>query len=639
MNSEKEEDREITDVREAVMKALPRSAAISSVEYEGPEIAIYSKAPKILLDDGDKIKALARKMRKRIVVRSAPEIRLPHEEAEKAVRELVPADAEITSIDFDDSRGEVVIEAQKPGLVIGRSGTTLREITRQTFWRPSVMRTPPMESKLIKQIRYIIQSEAANRNKVFREIGRRIHRPILIDNGWIRLTALGGFREVGRQCMLLQTSETNVLLECGVNVGAPSRAFPRLDMPELDIDKLDAVIVTHAHLDHCGMVPFLFKYGYRGPVYMTAPTLNLSTLLQLDYLEVAEREGKLRPYRDRDVKEAILHTIPLNYGEVTDIAPDVRLTLHNAGHILGSAIVHLHVGDGQYNLAYTGDFKFGRTRLLEPATFTFPRLETLIIESTYGHPTDKMPPRQEVERKFASVIRRTIERGGKVLIPVLAVGRAQEIMLVLEDLVSKKRIPKVPVYIEGMIAQATAIHTTHPEALSKKIREMIFHQGVNPFLNEIFTQVDNPDQREQIVSAEPCIIMATSGMLAGGPSVDYFRLLAPDSNNAVVFVSYQGEGTLGRRVQKGWKETQMRNREGNVTVVPINLQVETVEGFSGHSDRKQILNFVKRVSPVPEMILTCHGEATKCMNLASTIHKALNIETKAMTVTESAKLR
>ncbi len=632
-------DEEILDVREAVRKALPRSAAISSVEYEGPEIAIYSKAPKILLDDGDKIKALARKMRKRIVVRSAPEVRLPHEEAEKAVRELIPEEAEISSIDFDDSRGEVIIEAQKPGLVIGRSGTTLREITRQTFWRPNVMRTPPIESKLIKQIRYIIQSEASRRNKAFREIGRRIHRQSLVENGWIRLTAFGGFKEVGRQSMFLQTPETNILIDCGVNVGTPSKAFPRLDMPEFNIEELDAVIITHAHLDHCGMVPFLFKYGYRGPVYMTAPTLNLATLLQLDYLDVAEREGKLRPYRDRDVKEAILHTITLNYGEVTDIAPDVRLTLHNAGHILGSAIIHLHIGDGQYNLAYSGDFKFGRTRLLEPATFTFPRLETLIVESTYGHPTDKMPPRQEVEKKFAGIIRKTIERGGKVLIPVLAVGRAQEIMLVIEDLVTKNRIPRIPVYLEGMIAQATAIHTTHPEALSKKIREMIFHQGINPFLNEIFVQVDSHEQREEIVEGEPCIIMATSGMLAGGPSVEYFRFLAPDEKNTICFVSYQGEGTLGRRIQKGWKEVQMRNRDGNMQVVPVNLEVDTVEGFSGHSDRKQILNFIKRVNPVPEKVLTCHGEASKCVNLASTIHKSMNIDTKALSVTESIKLK
>ncbi len=621
------------------MKALPKSAAISGVEYEGPEIAIYSKAPKILLDDGDRIKSLARKMRKRIVVRSAPEVRLPHDEAESTVRKLVPDEAEITSLDFDESRGEIIIEAQKPGLVIGRGGSTLREITRQTLWRPSVQRTPPIESKLIKQIRYIIQSEAAQRKKAFREIGRRIHRSTLIENGWVRLTAMGGFREVGRQCMFLQTAESNILVDCGVNVGTPARAFPRLDMPEFSIEGLDAVVISHAHLDHSGMVPYLFKYGYRGPVYMTAPTLNLSTLLQLDYLDVAEREGKARPYRDRDVKEAILHTIALNYGEVTDIAPDVRLTLHNAGHILGSAIIHLHIGDGQYNLAYTGDFKFGRTRLLEPATFTFPRLETLIVESTYGHPTDKMPPRQEVERKFASIIRKTIKRGAKVLIPVLAVGRAQEIMLVIEDLVTKNRIPRVPVYLEGMIAQATAIHTTHPEALSKKIRELIFHQGVNPFLNDIFVQVDTPDQREEIVEGEPCIIMATSGMLVGGPSVDYFRLLAPDKQNTLIFVSYQGEGTLGRRIQKGWKEIQMRDREGNSQSVPVNLQVETVEGFSGHSDRKQILNFVKRVNPSPEKVLTCHGEASKCLNLASTIHKALKIETKALMVTESAKLK
>jgi predicted metal-dependent RNase len=168
---------------------------------------------------------------------------------------------------------------------------------------------------------------------------------------------------------------------------------------------------------------------------------------------------------------------------------------------------------------------------------------------------------------------------------------------------------------------------------------MIFHQGVNPFLSEIFVQVDHAERREEIISGEPCIIMATSGMMAGGPSVDYFRLLAPDEKNTLIFCSYQGENTLGRRIQKGWKEVQMRNREGQTTVVPVNLEVTTVEGFSGHSDRKQILNFVKRVSPAPERVLTCHGEASKCLNLASTIHKALNIDTKALMVTESIKLR
>ena len=168
---------------------------------------------------------------------------------------------------------------------------------------------------------------------------------------------------------------------------------------------------------------------------------------------------------------------------------------------------------------------------------------------------------------------------------------------------------------------------------------MIFHQGVNPFLSEIFVQVDNPDQREEIVEAGPCIIMATSGMLAGGPSVDYFRLLAPDDKNLLCFVSYQGEGTLGRRIQKGWKEITMRNREGKTTVVPVNIEVTTVEGFSGHSDRKQILNFVKRVNPVPERVLVAHGEASKTIGLASTIHKALNVETRAPMVTETVKLR
>ena len=206
------------------------------------------------------------------------------------------------------------------------------------------------------------------------------------------------------------------------------------------------------------------------------------TLLQIDYLDIAQREGKFLPYGQRDVKKAVLHTIPLDYQEVTDIAPDIRLTLHNAGHILGSAIVHLHIGDGAYNLAYTGDFKYANTRLLEMANNQFPRLETIIMEATYGGPKDNMPSRRESENVLTTIINNTIKNGGKVLIPVLAVGRAQELIIVIEEKMRRGIIEEVPVYIDGMISEATAIHTTHPEYLSKDLRQMIFHQGHSPFL-------------------------------------------------------------------------------------------------------------------------------------------------------------
>jgi len=166
----------------------------------------------------------------------------------------------------------------------------------------------------------------------------------------VRITALGGFLEVGRSAVLVETPESKVLLDVGLNPSANmfgEKLFPRLDIDQLKIEELDAVVITHAHLDHCGMVPFLFKYGYEGPVYTTVPTRDIMALMQLDSLDVVEKEGKPIPYSAKEVRKELLHTITLDYGEVTDIAPDIRLTFYNAGHILGSAMAHLHIGDGK----------------------------------------------------------------------------------------------------------------------------------------------------------------------------------------------------------------------------------------------------------------------------------------------------
>ena len=413
--------------------------------------------------------------------------------------------------------------------------------------------------------------------------------------------------------------------------------FPRLDSSEFSIEDLDAVVITHAHLDHSGFTPYLYKYGYEGPVYTTKATSNMMTLLQIDYLDVAKKEGRLLPYDSKDVKSLVLHTIPLSYGEVTDIAPDVRLTLHNAGHILGSAIVHLHIGNGLYNLAVAQDFKYRQTNLLDAAVAKFPRLEALFMEATYGNPQDIMPSNKEAETQLKDVINATLERGGKILIPVLAVGRAQELQIVLESLISKSQIPAVPIYLDGMISEATAVTTCHPEYLSRKLRDKIFHVGQNPFLAECFHKVESKEERQQIILGDPCIILATSGMLTGGPSVEYFENLAGDPKNAMLFVSYQAEGSLGRKVQKNVNEITLMEK-GHARVLRINMDVHTIVGFSGHSDRKEILNYARKVAPRPEKFLIMHGEKSKCISLASTLHKLLKIETKAPENLETVRL-
>ncbi len=623
-----------------VLEKIPAEAEVSRIEFEGPQVTVYMKRPEVLVEQSQVVTQIVSLIRKRIVLRSDPSVRIDEREAERVIKEVIPAEAELTNIAFDPTIGEVIIEAKKPGLVIGKEGAAIQEIIKSTRWRPRILRSPPIPSKIISNIRHYLHSESKERERILRTIGERIFRVPVLPSNSVVMTFLGGFQEVGRSAILLQTNESRVLLDCGINPGAsnPVNAYPRLSSDAFNLRNLDAVVISHAHLDHCGFLPFLFKYGYDGPVYCSEPTASLMTLLQLDYLDVARSQGAIAPYDQRHVRETVLHTIPLKEGTVTDISPDIRLTLHNAGHILGSTMVHLHIGEGLHNLVYTGDFKYGRTMLLEPAVANFPRVETLVVESTYGASDDQMPSRKEVEDHFVSVVNSTLEKGGKILIPVPAVGRAQEIMLVLDRYMQYKILKEAPVYIDGMIIEATAIHTAYPEYLAREVRDQIFRQGVNPFQSDYFVNVKDPNSRGEILQGGPCVILATSGMLEGGPAVEYFKQMASDEQNTMVFVSYQIEGTLGRRLQRGMPEASILE-DGRVQLVSVNMGIQAIQGFSGHSDRRQIINYLRRISPEPELVLVNHGERAKCLSMTSAIHRDLGVETRAPEVLETMRLK
>jgi KH/beta-lactamase-domain protein len=620
---------------------MPKDAEITRIEFEGPRLAIYVKNVGLLAEQNYVVTEIVNLLHKRIVIRSDQSIRLPEREAEAYIRKIIPLEAEISSINFDPSLGEVIVEAAKPGVAIGKEATVLQQVVKETRWRPRILRAPPLHSKIISSTRHILHTESEERSRILRDVGERIFRPTFSKAGYVRLVTLGAFHEVGRAAMLIQAGSSSVLLDSGINPGAqdPTSAYPRFDTDEFDLEKLDAVVISHAHLDHCGILPFLYKYGYDGPVYCSEPTQTLMTLHQLDYLDVHSREGEHSPYDQKDVREVVTHTIPLRYNVVTDVAPDIKLTFHNAGHILGSSMVHLHIGEGLHNIVYSADFKFGRTMMLDPATALFPRAETLIIESTYGGPDDIMPDREGVEGRLVSIVNDTVEKGGKVLIPVPAVGRAQEIMLVLDAYMKNGALRELPIYIEGMVNEATAIHTAFPEYLVRDIKEQILHKDINPFQSEYFHPVTHPSDREEIIAGGPCVIIATSGMLEGGPAIDYFRHLAPDPRNTLAYVSYQVDGTLGNRIKNGLKEVSLYAHDGKMEMVKVNMRVESIEGFSGHSDRNQLLGFIKRMSPKPTKIIVNHGERRKSDLFAQNVNRIFGIKTVVPDVLESIRLR
>jgi len=629
----------LEEFRQKILELLPKDVSITSIDFEGPQIVIYTEEPQKFAENEELVRSIAKELKKRIAVRPSPEKLMEPERAVKYIYEIIPEDSGIRDIHFDFDACEVVIEAEKPGLVIGRRGATLRDITKRIGWRVNVIRAPPIQSTTIKNIRQFLRAEGNFRREFLKRVGKHIFREKLSSDEWVRVTMLGGCREVGRSAFLLSTPETRILIDCGVNVSSDGE-MPYLYVPEVQpLDQLDAVVITHAHLDHSGLLPLLFKYGYDGPVYVTPPTRDLMVLLQLDYLEVSVREGRRPPYKSQMIREALRHTIPLNYGDVTDIAPDVKLTFFNAGHILGSAVAHFHIGSGLYNVVFTGDIKYERTLLFDPAVNEFSRVEALVIEGTYGGSNDFQPSRREAERRLQEVVKRTLSRGGKVIIPAFAVGRSQEVMIVLEESIRNGIIDEVPVYLDGMIWEATAIHTAYPEYLNKNLRNMIFHKGLNPFLSDIFVQVDDADKRKDVIeSSEPSIILATSGMLNGGPVIEYLKGLASDERNTLIFVGYQAEGTLGRRIQRGWKEIQFSTGEGKTEVVKINMEVVTVDGFSGHSDRGQLIEYVRRMKPQPSKVICVHGEGSKCIELASAIHKKFGIDTRAPMNLETIRL-
>jgi KH/beta-lactamase-domain protein len=631
----------MANIIEEVLKQLPKQK-ISDAAFEGANIVLYTKDNEFFLNNGGMIKDVVDKIKKRVELRPDPSITMDLEKAEKEIKKLLPKEAIVGQILFDPQRSIVVIEAEKPGLVIGKQGAILREIREKTLWVPIIRRTPALRSKLIENVRSVLYQHSDYRRKFLDQIGHRIYDAWKSGKReeWVRISYLGGGRQVGRSCIILQTPESNILLDCGVNVASIDESYPLLEAPEFDIQKLDAVIVSHSHLDHCGFVPYLFKYGYRGPVYCTEPTRDVMSLQLLDYVKImGQNSGKDPIFGSDDVREMVRHTVSLGYEEVTDITPDVRITLYNAGHILGSSMIHLHVGNGLHNILYTGDLKYGRTTLLEPAITSFPRLETLMIESTYGGKDNILPPKKQCDDELIDHINKTLDRKGKVLIPVLGSGRAQEVLLIIEEAIRNGKLKDIPVYVDGMVWDITAIHTAYPEFLNNSIRKLIFHKDSNPFLAKNFKHVGSQKERMEIVEDKgPCVILATSGMLVGGPSVEYLKHLSSNEKNLLMFVCYQGEGCLGRKIQRGATEF-LTSHGQKQEVTHIKMEVHTIDGLTGHSGRKQLMDFVTKCDPRPKKVIVNHGESSRTLDLASSIHKQNRVETVAPRNLDAIRLR
>ena len=625
----------LESISKEIYSVLPKDILnIVDLDLFGAEVVIYTLSPGKFADYYDKIRELAKKLKKRITIRTPNLEEIARKNAEEAG---------IKKIVFDKTSGRVYIEAVKPGVVIGKGHTNKIKILKETGWIPEIKRYPPIPSPIIWEIREFYMDRGVDdfRTKMLKRIAYKINIQstwmITGQKTWVRITALGGYQEVGRNCHLLTTKDSRVLVDCGISLGAsPRDMFPELKIPEFNLEEIDAIVLTHAHLDHTGALLYLLsgysEHKYDGPIYCTEPTRDLLYLLLEDYISLSRD-----PFPQARPEEILKRVITVDYGTTLDITPDIRMTFYNAGHILGSAMVHFHIGEGFYNVAFTGDFKYDKKsripRLLPPADPAFPRLEALVMEATYGGKRDTASFDDAVN-KLGDIIRTAYRKRGKVIIPAFVVGRSQDVMFAIRYLRDNKLIPEdIPIYIDGSIWEATAIHTSYPEYLSKYVRDLIYEEGEKIFDKDVFINVgkDKNKRLDVISESGPAVIITTSGMLNGGPVLEYLYYLGRDENNILVFVGYQAEGTLGRRIQDGARTITIPI-DGKLTTVDLRLDIETVEGFSGHAYRDQLENFLldlnarRNLGIKLQNVIVHHGEPKKIESIAKWVERNIRVK-------------
>ncbi len=633
----------LSELKKKISKMIPDDVDYE-VDLEAGSIAIITKQPQAFGGAGDNLTVrIAKTIKRRIVIRPHSDILADEKTVHDAVAQIIPSDAKVRKVWLDPALSQVILECDDPSTAVGRKGSNIRALRDEIGWLVDVVRAPAIESRTQHDIRRYRKELADERKSLLRKFGTRIYRTQRPGEPWVRVTALGSYREVGRAMHLVTTNESKILVDCGAKPTTNrSEVQPFFAAPEmLPLDNLDAVVITHAHIDHIGMLPVLFKYGYRGPVYCTPPTRDLMTLLQIDYIKVAKAEGNEPPYSKADIQECIKHVVDINWGDKTDISPDIKITMENAGHILGSSSVYMQIGEGkgEHKLLFSGDIKYEKSWLFDAATVRFPKVETLVIESTYGGPQDVQPTRQQASQELQDLIQDTLGRRGKIFCPVFAVGRSQEVMIAIDQLFKSGIVKPVTVWLDGMISEATAIHSSHPNFLNRDLRRQMLKGGMdNPFNSSWFKQVDSREQRDAILlDPNPCIVLATSGMMTGGPIVEYFKHWAPEPSATLCFVGYQASGTLGRRLQKGHAQVPLMDG-GQTLMVDIRCNMVTIDGFSGHSDRNQLFDYVDALNPTPRKIICHHGDPQTCNAFRQGLREKFRVQTYAPANLETLRL-
>src|SRR5262245_61049432 len=444
----------------------------------------------------------------------------------------------------------------------------------------------------------------------------------------LRIGFFGAARTVTGSRHMISWGESNWLYDCGLYQGHRDQADAVNRTFQFDPATLDGVVVSHAHLDHTGNLPTLVSQGFGGPVHITDASADLSRVMLPDSAHLMERDvdhvnrhrdGRplRRPlYSQEDVTTTLERFRTYGYDEPFSPFPGVTASYHDAGHILGSAMTTFTFerNGRSFRLLMGGDLgRADRAILRDPAVPPGP--DALVLESTYG---DRLHADEATtNRLLVDTVRRTVDRGGRVVVPAFAVGRTQELVAVLHDLIGRGEIPDVPLYVDSPMArEATGVFRRHPECFDDQTQKM-FANGGAPFGFDRLRYVTTPDESRSLNDLEtPCIIISASGMCEGGRILHHLLHALGNERNTVLFVGFQGQGTLGRRLRDGAETV-------NVFGEPVRVRAEIVslDGFSAHADQQEILGWVARLEPQPKSVFIVHGEPEPAETLAGLLRE------------------
>ncbi len=439
---------------------------------------------------------------------------------------------------------------------------------------------------------------------------------------------LGAVRTTTGSMHLLTANGRRVLLDCGLFQGKRKAAFERNRNLPFDVGAIDAVVLSHAHIDHSGNLPTLTRRGFQGPVYATPATVDLcdimlrdSAFLQLRDVEFVNkrrlRQGKnpFEPlYELADVDRLMAQFTPLDYGAPKEVTPGITIAYHDAGHILGSALTEIRVqeNDSVQRILFTGDLgRPGMPILRDPEIVK--GTETVITESTYGNRVH--PPKKEVEAKLAGIVNEVVAAGSKLIIPAFSVGRTQQLLYYLDSLHRERAIPRLPVYVDSPLStRATAVHERHAECFDEETLAQL-RRGDSPF---DFTDLHFTAGVEESMALNarpgPMIIISASGMCEGGRILHHLRNNIGDPRNVVLFVGFQAENTLGRYLVEGHKTVRIFGEEH-----AVRARVAKINALSAHADREEFLAYFRAMQTPLERAYVVHGELTNSEALAAAL--------------------